>query len=134
MSYEFPKVDSRLKVVIATCALGIGANISDIRTIIHYGLASEDIDSYVKEIGCAGRNGHSADANVNYTNQQYGKCKDASMKEYSKNIESVCRGTLFLKTFQEEPKQISSNLCCDICSPSTSEDLLITINNSTFSI
>ena len=119
---EYQKVDSSSKVVIATCALGIGVNISDIRTIIHYGLAS-DIERYVKEIGRSGRYGHSADANVNYTNQQYGRCKDVSMKEYARNIESVCRHTLLLKTFQVETQQISSNLSCDIHSPSTSEEM-----------
>ena len=129
---EFPKVDSSLKVIIATCALGIGVNISDIRTIIHYGLAS-DIESYVQEIGRAGRDGRSANAYLNYTNQQYGRCKDAPMKEYARNTESVCRRTLLLKTFQEEPQQISSNLCCDICSPPTSTEMEIDeegINNT----
>ena len=117
---EFPKVDSVLRVVIATCALGLGINIADIRNIIHYGGAS-DIESYVQEIGRAGRDGLNANAYLIYTNSQLAKCDD-TMKEYAKNTNSLCRRVLLLKTFCEKPQQVNRDLCCDLCSSPTNED------------
>ena len=60
---EFSKQTSFVRIVVATCALGMGVNIPDIGTVVHYGLPS-DIESYCQDIGCGGRDNKSASAEL----------------------------------------------------------------------
>ena len=50
-----------LRLVIATIAYGMGIDIPDIRSIMHFG-ASEDVEMYVEAIGRAGRDSKQANA------------------------------------------------------------------------
>ena len=47
---------SCLRVTIATVAFGLGVNCPDIRRIMHFGIP-EDIETYVQQVGRAGRDG-----------------------------------------------------------------------------
>ena len=62
---EFLKRESRIRLIVATCALGMGVNIPDVELIIHYGNPTE-VESYVQEIGRGGRDGRACSALLYY--------------------------------------------------------------------
>ena len=101
-------------IVIATSALGIGVNIPNIRNIFHYGISS-DIESYVQEIGRAGRDNLNSEATLCFQPTNLAHCKDENMKLYCKN-KTECRRQLLLGFFKEviKPFHILHD-CCDIC-------------------
>lgn len=59
-------MENQLDIICATSAFGMGINKKDVRFVIHYHLPS-DLESYVQEIGRAGRNGERSLAILLYT-------------------------------------------------------------------
>lgn len=62
--------DKTLKVIVATSAFGMGVNKPDIRFIVHAG-PPKDLESYLQEIGRAGRDGLPSDCYVVFTSRDY---------------------------------------------------------------
>ncbi|XP_054723854.1 ATP-dependent DNA helicase Q4-like [Uloborus diversus] len=64
-------MSGKLRVIVATVAFGMGVDKSDVRAIIHYNMP-KTFESYVQEIGRAGRDGLDAQCHLFLDNE----CKD----------------------------------------------------------
>lgn len=95
---EFLKRESRIRLIVATCALGMGVNIPDVELIIHYGIPTE-VGSYVQEIGRGGRDGRACSALLYYKPYHLAHC-DKEMRDYVKTTQ--CRRKVLLKHFKEK--------------------------------
>ena len=132
-------LNNEIQIVISTIAFGIGINKPNIRTIIHYG-SPRDLESYVQEIGRAGRDGNQSTCYVFYNENDFHvngfflkDISDPDMKTYKKQKQvemekylylSTCRRHFLIKYFTDsttEPHFSTPNqnqnlkLCCDIC-------------------
>lgn len=58
---SFKCVNSHLQIVISTIAFGMGIDSPNVWQVVHFG-PSSDIESYIKETGRTGRDGHLAPA------------------------------------------------------------------------
>ena len=107
--------DGICRVVICTIAFGMGVDIPNIRTVIHYGLPS-DIDDYIQESGRGGRDGLECSATLFLYPGSFLGNISPEMKKYAKNKDK-CRRELLLQSFPGEQLEKPSHhySCCDIC-------------------
>ena len=134
---QFCSPQSRLRVVIATVAFGMGINCPDVSQVIHF-RSPCSLLNYAQESGRCGRDGRQAVAKLYYSNTEFGICSSKfnrkptkyqseicdllKMKSYVSN-KSECRRLLLLRYFdgeadakQEiESMSIPNHNCCDVC-------------------
>ena len=105
---------SPLRIVISTIAFGMGIDCPDVRSIIHYG-PPKDIESYVQQIGRAGRDQKQSHAKLLYYKPRH-PIED-SMFKYCVNVD-VCRRFVLFNEFGDYNHESINTLCacCDICS------------------
>ena len=106
------------RILFCTTAFGMGVDVPNIRTVIHFGPPG-DIDDYFQESGRAGRDGIDSQAILYY----YPTCLighvSKAMREYCKLGEEKCRREYLLQHFIGSPSiSQTENLqhnCCDNC-------------------
>lgn len=108
---------SSLRVVVATIAFGMGLDCPDVRRIIHWGPPS-DLESYIQEVGRAGRDGLQSTAVLYYNDTDLSaQHVESTIKEYCRNHDK-CRRELLFTDFDDGKCSLSVSgcKCCDICS------------------
>ena len=94
---EIKEENSRIRVLFATSALGMGVNAPYVEHIIHISPPS-NLESYMQEIGRAGRTGKPACATLFYNNSDIASNKvhvQEQMKDYCRSEESCLRTLIF---------------------------------------
>ena len=108
----FCKSNGKLRVLIATIAFGMGA---DVRRIIHWGPPSS-IESYIQEVGRSGRDGEVAHTALMYSNMDIGHdYVEDRIKNYCRN-EDRCRREILFADFEKPERSPTGCNCCDVCS------------------
>ena len=92
---SFTVCASKLRLVIATSAFGLGIDCPDMRRVMHWGLPS-NLEEYVQETGRAGRDRCAAEA-ILFQGKD-GKHANKKMKEYVDN-NTACRRRFFFQGF-----------------------------------
>ena len=104
---------SKLRILIATTAFGLGVDCPDIRRVIHWG-PPNDLDAYVQETGRGGRDGKPCKAILLYGH--ISKFTGQDIRNFA-SIETCRRVHLFrafLKGEDVMPRHPGCT-CCDIC-------------------
>ena len=114
---ELCKEESRIRIVFATVALGMGLNAPHIRQIIHY-KPPTSLEKYFQETGRAGRDGLQSTAVLFYNNTDIRKNRPG----IEKNIITYCQNTsrcyraIMLEYFGYAPSEnVEKGCCCDVC-------------------
>ncbi|XP_052274397.1 ATP-dependent DNA helicase RecQ-like [Dreissena polymorpha] len=105
--------DGLIRLLVATSAAGMGVNFKGVNQVINYGVP-KNMDTFVQQLGRAGRDGTQAMALLLYCGRQ---CKgiDSDMKNYISD-DSKCRRNLLLSAYNTDVnKGLLKHLCCDIC-------------------
>ncbi|XP_057308145.1 ATP-dependent DNA helicase RecQ-like [Hydractinia symbiolongicarpus] len=121
---ELKKSDSRIRVVFATTALGMGVDAPNISNIIHISPPST-LESFVQEIGRGGRNGVACDSLLYFNNSDLAsKYISESMKKYC--VWDRCLRVFLLNYFGFKSKtQIN---CCKNCNVGADSTIDIKLN------
>lgn len=106
------KGDGIQRVVVATCALGMGINFSNVQYVVHYG-PPQTITEIIQQAGRAGRSGQQAYSFVYSTKRQLSQC-DKDVKELVKS--ETCMRVSLYGHFEESvsPKE-PGHSCCSLC-------------------
>ena len=118
--HEISKENSKIRVVFATAALGIGVNAPYIKKVIHLAPPST-LEAYVQEFGRAGRTPDSqAEAILYYSKSEISdwqiknKLINESMVSYCQS-EDKCLRKMLMNYFGFPA--VKQNGCCSICEP-----------------
>ena len=118
-------IEGKFKCMVATLAFGMGID-QNINLVVHYGLPS-DIDSYVQEIGRAGRDGNDANCIMFWSDTDINTCtillsdlplerrkhKENQLRYINKLVRTdECRKKIILRYFGEK---IDKCMRCDNC-------------------
>lgn len=123
---EIKKEDSRVRVILATSALGMGVDAPHVTHVIHI-TPPGNLESYLQEFGRAGRTGLSSKATLYFNKSDIASNKehvDKVMKDYCKT-EKTCLKKFILDYFGFSC--VPQDNCCCICDIRNSR---ITVNDA----
>ena len=106
---------SKLRILVATIAFGMGMDIPDIHQIVHYGIPPSAED-YVQESGRAGQDGQPAVAVAIRTRNFPGT--SSAVKALSNPDSTKCQRLSLFSPFcgvSHVPKRRPLCQCCDVC-------------------
>ena len=86
---QFCSPQSRLRVVIATVAFGMGINCPDVSQVIHF-RSPCSLLNYAQESGRCGRDGRQAVAKLYHSNTEFGICSSKFNKKPTKYQSEIC--------------------------------------------
>lgn len=112
---SFIKCDGHVRIVVSTVAFGLGIDVPNIHTVIHWG-PPKDFECYVQESGRGGRDGSPTNAILYYCKKDFPQTSEL-MRVYCAN-KLQCRRTMLMAPFCdnraiEKPELL--HMCCDIC-------------------
>ena len=115
---QLNKKESKIRIVLATVAFGMGVDICSIRHVIHIG-PPKTIREYFQETGRAGRDGQYSKATLYYNNRNIAKNKPGLQEEmrlYCRS-ENHCLRILLLQCLDiKHPVScFPGHLCCCVC-------------------
>ncbi len=120
LEQNFTLSSSATRVIIATSAFGLGVDISDVQTVIHW-QCPESQSVFLQQSGRAGRNGRPAYALTYHSATDTStKSTDKHMQSFCRNEGSVCRRSVLLNASggcgcSGGPRHVAGHKCCDIC-------------------
>ena len=117
------RLRKNIRVLFATTALGMGVNVPHVSKIIHIDPPSS-LETYMQEIGRAGRSGRKSSAVMYYNNSDIAKNKDNiddSIREYCTSA-TICLRKILLNYFGFET--VKQEECCVICNGSLVESTI----------
>ena len=112
----FKNHDTKLRLLIATTAFGLGIDCPDIARIINWG-SPNTLEELVQETGRGGRDGRQVEV-ILYA-KMIGKKITTAMREYQDNIKECRRRKLFRHFLFVQPGELlplKACCCCDLCS------------------
>ena len=105
---------SKLRIVFATVAFGVGLDLKDIRQIIHIGLPCT-MEEYFQEAGRAGRDGLPSTAHIYYNSYDTSKARkhlSSVMRDYVQS--KKCKREIIMAYFGFSPLPLdAAHACCD---------------------
>ena len=114
---ELCKDRSKIRLVFATVALGMGLNAPHIKHVVHY-KPPTSLEKYFQETGRAGRDGQQSTALLYYNNTDIRSNRPGIENDiitYCRN-DSRCYRVLMLEHFGYTPTdQVPEGFCCDFC-------------------
>ena len=101
------------RVVICTCALGMGVNVKGPTTVLHY-VPTHTLDEYLQEYGRAGRDGRPSQANLLWNRSLSRNCS-VEMKKYL-CTNDICYRSMIMTYFGVDKSRCDiGHHCCDVC-------------------
>lgn len=116
---ELSSPSSKLRVIFATVALGMGIDVPSIRHVIHVG-PPQSTREYFQETGRAGRDGKQATDVLHYNNHDIALSRQGisdNVREYCKLIDNKCLRNFLLGCldFYNNITKVASHDCCSNC-------------------